>query len=396
MVALGPLTIDLYLPALPTIERELDTTASAVQLTLTGTLLGLGLGQLVVGPLSDRFGRRRPVVVGTLVHVAASALCAVAPTIEVLGALRLLQGLGAAASAVVAMAIVRDLHVGADAAVLLSRLMLVLGAAPILAPSLGGAILAVTSWRGIFVVLGAAGLALTALGLFVVPETLPPERRRGASLRLVADGYRTLLRDRTYTALVLCASLLTAATFSYVSGASFVLQDLHGLSEQAFGVVFSVGAVLLIAGTQLSARLVRTRPPARLLWTTLGLGTAVAVVGVVAVATAGGALPVLLVPTWTVLGLVGVTNPLPTALALSRHGEAAGAAAALLGAVRFGLGAAAAPLVSVLGNDDLAMAATMGAAMVGSLLIVALIRGSLDDTPEPHVVVAADPATATD
>lgn len=396
MVALGPLTIDLYLPALPTIERELETTASAVQLTLTGTLLGLGLGQLVVGPLSDRFGRRRPVVVGTLVHVGASALCAVAPTIEVLGALRLLQGLGAAASAVVAMAIVRDLHVGSEAAVLLSRLMLVLGAAPILAPSLGGAILAVTSWRGIFAVLGAAGLALTALGLLAVPETLPPERRRGASLRLVADGYRALLRDRTYTALVLCASLLTASTFSYVSGASFVFQDLHGLSEQAFGVVFSVGAVLLIAGTQLSARLVRTRPPGQLLWTTLRLGTAAAVLGVVAVATVGGALPVLLVPTWTVLALVGITNPLPTALALSRHGEAAGAAAALLGAARFVVGAAAAPLVSVLGNDDLAMAATMGLAMVGSLLIVVLVRGSLDTTPEHEVVGTIDPATATD
>src|SRR5690606_1660567 len=166
-----------------------------------------------------------------------SALCAIAPGIEVLGALRVLQGLGASASAVVAMAIVRDLHVGTEAAVLLSRLMLVLGAAPILAPSLGGAVLAVTSWRGIFVVLGAAGLALTLLGLLVLPETLPPERRRAGSVRAVAAGYRALLRDRTYAALVLSASLLFAATFSYVSGASFVMQEVHGLGEKAFGVV---------------------------------------------------------------------------------------------------------------------------------------------------------------
>jgi len=395
MVALGPLTIDLYLPALPTIERELGTSASAVQLTLTGTLLGLGLGQLLTGPLSDRFGRRRPVVAGTLVHVGASALCAIAPGIEVLGALRVLQGLGASASAVVAMAIVRDLHVGTEAAVLLSRLMLVLGAAPILAPSLGGAVLAVTSWRGIFVVLGAAGLALTLLGLLVLPETLPPERRRAGSVRAVAAGYRALLRDRTYAALVLSASLLFAATFSYVSGASFVMQEVHGLSEQVFGVVFSVGALLLIAGTQLSARLVRTRPPAELMWITLRVGVAVAVAGLAVVAAFGGSLPVLLVPMWATLGLIGVTSPLPTALALSRHGEAAGAAAALLGAARFGIGAAAAPLVSLLGNDDLAMAVTMAAAMVGALAVVVLVRRSLEVAPD-GMPAAIDPATATD
>lgn len=398
MVALGPLTIDLYLPALPTIEGELETTASAVQLTLTGTLLGLGLGQLLVGPLSDQLGRRRPVVMGTLVHIAASVLCAVAPSIEVLGALRLVQGLGASATAVVAMAIVRDLHVGADAAILLSRLMLVLGAAPILAPSLGGAILAVTSWRGIFVVLALAGAGLTAIAVALVPETLPPERRRPGTMRSVVSGYRELLRDRTFTALLVCSSLLTAAVFAYVSGASFVLQEEHGLSEQAFGVLFSVGALLLIAGTQLSARLVRSRPPAGLLMASMVASLAVAAAGLVIVLAAGGSLVALLVPLWLTLGLIGLTNPLPTALALSRHGEAAGAAAALLGASRFAIGAGAAPIVSLLGNDDVSIIAVMTAALAASFVTLLLVRRSLDraDVPSAADETEAAVATATD
>lgn len=398
MVALGPLTIDLYLPALPTIERELETTASAVQLTLTGTLLGLGLGQLLVGPLSDQLGRRRPVVIGTLVHVAASVLCAVAPSIEVLGALRLVQGLGASATAVVAMAIVRDLYVGADAAILLSRLMLVLGAAPILAPSLGGAILAVTSWRGIFVVLAVAGAGLTAIGTTLVPETLPPERRRPGTLRSVLAGYRGLLRDGTFVALVVSSSLLTAAVFSYVSGSSFVLQEEHGLSEQAFGVLFSVGAVLLIAGTQLSARLVRSRPPVGLLFASMVSALAVSAAGLAIVLAAGGSLVVLLVPLWLTLGLIGLLNPLPTALALSRHGEAAGTAAALLGSARFVIGAGAAPIVSLLGNDDVSIIAVMTAALAGSLLALLLVRGTLAhaDVPSEADETGAVVATATD
>jgi len=395
MVALGPLTIDLYLPALPTIEAELETTASAVQLTLTGTLLGLGLGQLLVGPLSDQLGRRRPVVMGTVVHIVASVLCAVAPSIEVLGALRLVQGLGASATAVVAMAIVRDLYVGADAAILLSRLMLVLGAAPILAPSLGGGILAVTSWRGIFVVLALAGAGLTAIGVALVPETLPPERRRPGTMRSVLSGYRTLLHDGTFTALLVCSSLLTAAVFAYVSGASFVLQDEHGLSEQAFGVLFSVGALLLIAGTQLSARLVRDRPPARLLLGSMVSAVGVAAAGLVIALVAGGSLVALLVPLWLTLGLIGLINPLPTALALSRHGEAAGTAAALLGAARFVIGAGAAPIVSLLGNDDVSIIAVMTVALAGSFVALLLVRRSLDRAEAPSQAEETEAAVAT-
>src|SRR3954467_7863867 len=177
-VAVGPLTIDMYLPALPTLRADLATTFAAVQLTLTGTLVGLALGQLVIGPWSDALGRRRPLLAGVALHVLASLLVLVAPTVEVLTALRVLQGVGTAAAGVVALAIVRDLFEGRAAATMLSRMFLVMGVAPVLAPTLGGEALRFTSWRGVFAVLAAYGVALLVLGAVALRETLPPERRR--------------------------------------------------------------------------------------------------------------------------------------------------------------------------------------------------------------------------
>jgi DHA1 family bicyclomycin/chloramphenicol resistance-like MFS transporter len=180
-IALGPLTIDMYLPALPTITGELLTTDAAVQLTLTGTLLGLGLGQLVIGPLADRYGRKRPLIAGVAVHVLASVLCIVAPNVAVLGGLRLLQGLGAAAGSVIAMAIVRDLYTGRAAATLLSRLILVMGAAPVLAPTLGSWVLAFTSWRGVFGVLALYALLLLPVAARLLPRASSAPCARTAS-----------------------------------------------------------------------------------------------------------------------------------------------------------------------------------------------------------------------
>src|SRR3954452_20172262 len=206
-VALGPLTIDMYLPALPTITRELGTTSATVQLTLTGTLLGLGLGQLVLGPLSDAFGRRRPLLAGTALHVLASLLVLVAPNVAVLGTLRVLQGTGAAAGAVIALAVVRDLYDGRAAATMLSRLFLILGAAPVLAPTIGGEILRFTSWRGAFVLLARYGPLRLVVGWFALRETLPPERRRTSGVVGTLATYRDLLRDRAYVGLILVAGL---------------------------------------------------------------------------------------------------------------------------------------------------------------------------------------------
>lgn len=361
LIALGPLTIDMYLPALPAIADDLMTTSAAVQLTLTGTLLGLGLGQLVIGPLSDAVGRRLPLIAGTVVHIVSSVLCLVAPNVAVLGLLRLLQGVGAAAAMVVAMAVVRDLFTGRAAATVLSRLMLVMGVAPILAPTLGAAILLRGSWRGVFAALAGFGVVLILVAIFLLRETLPPERRRTGAFGPVLRTYRSLLLDREFVVLVLVAALGMSVLFSYVSGSSFVLQDHYGLNQQEFGLAFGVGAVAIIGASQFNVVLLNRLTPARIVLHALTAAVVTGVLLVVLSATGVGGLLGFMVPLFLLLAAVGFVLPNAPALALSRHGEAAGTAAALLGAAQFGLGAAIAPLVGVLGNDGPAMAITMTA-----------------------------------
>lgn len=391
LIALGPLTIDMYLPALPTITDELATTSPTVQLTLTGTLIGLALGQLVIGPLSDAFGRRLPLLVGTGVHVVASLLCVIAPNIAVLGGLRVLQGLGAAAGAVVAMAIVRDLYTGRAAATLLSRLILVMGAAPVIAPTLGGWLLAFTSWRGVFAALALFGLVLIPVAAWGLRETLPPERRQTTGVLGTLRNYRALLHDRIFVGLVLVAGLAMSALLAYVAGSSFVFQEQFGLDQQQFGLVFGSGAIWLILATQLNPVVLRRFEPRQVLlvaitsamafgWLLLGLAL-----------TATGGLLGVLVPLWLVLFSVGFALPNAPAVALSRHGEKAGTAAALLGAVQFGVGAAISPVVGLLGNDSVAMGAVIAGGLVLSLLVLVVVvrPWQLDDLEPAPVAVPA-------
>jgi DHA1 family bicyclomycin/chloramphenicol resistance-like MFS transporter len=373
LIALGPATIDMYLPALPAVVDDLETTPAAVQLTLTGTLVGLALGQLLVGPLSDAVGRRLPVLVGLAVHLTASLLCTVAPTVGVLGGLRVLQGLAAAATAVVAVAAVRDLWTGRTAAVVMSRLMLVLGAAPVLAPTVGGELLRLTDWRGVFGALAVLALLLFVLAATLLPETLPPSRRRRGGVVSTAVAYAALLRDRRYVGLVLVAGTSMAALFAYVSGSAFVLQEQYGLDEQQYGLAFGAGALFLIGATQLNVRLLDRWTSEQVLTGSLVAGT-VAAGGVLLLAASGAGLLALLAAVWAVMTAVGLAMPNAPALALARHGDAAGTAAALLGAVQFGVGAAAAPAVGLIGTDATAMAVVMllgtSAALLSMLLVV--------------------------
>ena len=373
LIALGPLTIDLYLPALPTITSELLTTSATVKLTLTGTLAGLALGQLLIGPLSDRLGRKRPLLAGAAVHVFASLLCIVAPNVAVLGGLRVLQGLGAAAGAVIAMAIVRDLYTGRAAATLLSRLILVMGAAPVLAPTLGAQVLEFTSWRGLFGVLALYSLVLLPIAARMLPETLPPQRRRTSGVLGTMRTYGSLLRDRTFLGLILVAGLAMSAVMSYVSGASFVFQEQFGLNQQQFGLAFNSGAIWMIIASQLNPVLLRRFEPRQLLLGAIIAGATAGLLLLTLASSGTGGLFGVLVPLWLVLLSVGLALPNAPALALSRHGEAAGTAAALLGAVQFGVGAAISPLVGVLGNDAGAMATTMAGGLVLSLLVLVLV-----------------------
>jgi DHA1 family bicyclomycin/chloramphenicol resistance-like MFS transporter len=384
-VAIGPLTIDMYLPALPTITRELETTSAAVQLTLTGTLVGLALGQLVLGPLSDALGRRRPLLAGTALHVLASLLVLVAPNLAVLGALRVVQGVGTAAGAVIAIAIVRDLYDGRAAATMLSRLFLVLGAAPVLAPTIGGEILRFTSWRGIFLLLAVYGVVMIVVGARTLPETLPPERRLSSGVRGTLRGYRDLFRDRTYVGLVVVAGLTIAGLFSYVAGSAFVYQGEFGLDEQQFGLLFGAGAFWLIAATQLNPLLLRRWSPQQLLVAGTVVGAVASGVLVGLAATHTGGLPAIVASLWVVLFASGLALPNAPALALSRHGEAAGTAAALLGAIQFGVGAVVSPVVGLLGNDAVAIGVVVVSALTLAIVVlVTVVRPWRLTSPDPQ------------
>jgi DHA1 family bicyclomycin/chloramphenicol resistance-like MFS transporter len=391
-VAIGPLTIDMYLPALPALRSDLQTTSAVVQLTLTGTLLGLALGQLVIGPWSDALGRRRPLLAGVALHVLASLLVLVAPTVEVLAALRVLQGVGTAAAGVVALAIVRDLFDGRAAATMLSRMFLVMGVAPVLAPTIGGAVLRFTSWRGVFAVLAGYGVVLLAVGAFALRETLPPERRRAGGVAATLRTYRGLATDRVFVGLVLVAGLTMAALFTYVSGSSFVYQRQFGLDAQQFGLLFGAGAAFLIAGTQLNPVLLRRWSPAHILLAAVAAGTSAGGALLALAAAGAGGLFGVVAPLWAVLFFAGLALPNAPALALARYGDAAGSAAALLGAVQFGVGAAVSPLVGLLGNDALAMGAVVLTALALALaVLVVVVRPRRLPEPADGVALAAAP-----
>jgi MFS transporter, DHA1 family, multidrug resistance protein len=374
LVALGPLTIDMYLPALPRIADELSVSSSVAQLTLTGTLAGLALGQLVVGPLSDSLGRRRPLMAGIVLHMLASLMCLFAPNFAVLGVARSLQGVGAAAAMVVAIAVVGDLFTDSAAATVMSRLMLVLGVAPVLAPSLGAAVLLHASWHWVFAVLVVLAGALLLLAALALPETLTPEHRRPLRVGGIIATYGELLRDARFVILVLVAALGMSGLFAYIAGASFVLQGHYGLDQQAFALVFGAGAVALIASTQLNVVLLRRfSPQVIVVWALVASSLFGAVFVALAAAGVGG-LAAFVVPIWAILAAIGLVIPNAPALALSRHPDAAGTSAALLGAAQFGLGAAVAPLVGVLGNDELALAVVMTVGVVVALLAL-LVTG---------------------
>jgi MFS transporter, DHA1 family, multidrug resistance protein len=368
MVALGPLTIDMYLPALPKIADDLSVSSSVVQLTLTGTLAGLALGQLIVGPLSDSLGRRRPLMAGIVLHMVASVICMLATNVVVLGLARMLQGFGAAAGMVVAIAVVGDLFSGSAAATVLSRLMLVLGVAPVVAPSLGAAVLLHGSWHWVFAALVVSAGALLIVAALALPETLPSSHRRPLRVRGIAATYLELLRDTRFVILVLVAALGMSGLFAYIAGASFVLQGTYGLDQQSFALVFGAGAVALIGATQFNVVLLkRFSPQAITLW---ALAAALLAAGVFVGLSVGhvGGLAGFVVPVWAILAAMGLVIPNAPAVALSRHPDAAGTAAALLGAAQFGLGAAVAPLVGVLGNDEVALSVVMAVGALVALL----------------------------
>ena len=367
--AFGPLSMDLYLPQLPQLATALGTSDALAQTTMSACMVGLGLGQLAAGPLSDRFGRRRPLLVGVSAFAALSLVCALAPGIEVLLVARFLQGLAGSAGIVICLAVARDQFSGAELSRMLSLLFLVSGAAPVIAPVVGGQLARIMDWRGIFGVLAGIGVALVLVVLLALPETLDPADRHAGGVRALGAHAGAVLRDRLFVAVLCAGAGGGVAFFTYLSLSSFVLQDEFGLDPQGFSLAFALGALAHIAGSQVSRLIVRRAGPLRVYL--LGVtATAIATAALAALALLGAGV-------WGVAGALvgfmlcaGLGGPNSSTLALAHHGARAGTASALLGMSTFLVGPLLSPLAVGIGG---ATAVTMGVTMAVAALAAALI-----------------------
>ncbi|CAM3205427.1 multidrug effflux MFS transporter [Paenibacillus taichungensis] len=353
LAGIGPLSIDMYLPALPTISMNLEASASIAQLSLTATLIGIALGQLILGPISDWKGRRAPLLIGISIYAVISFLCVIAPNISLFIVLRFIQGVAGSAGIVIAFASVRDLYSGTELTKFLALLMLINGTAPIIAPIAGAEIVTLTSWRGIFVLLGILGVILFTAVFFGLKETLPFERRSEGGLRHTLITYRGLFGNPNFMGYALTQGFIMAAMFAYISGSSFVLQELYGMTPRGFSLVFALNGIGIIVTTQVAGRLAGKIAPRKLLI----VGLMIAMIGallLIASVTFLASLPVVLAGFFLIVSNVGLVMSTSTSLALQDQGRAAGSASALLLSLSFVLGGIAAPLTGLGGKETAA------------------------------------------
>jgi DHA1 family bicyclomycin/chloramphenicol resistance-like MFS transporter len=372
--AFGPLSMDMYLPGLPAMSADLDAPDWSAQATISVCMVGLAAGQLLAGPISDARGRRGPLLFGIAVYTLSSIGCALAPGIAVLLVLRLIQGLAGAVGIAIARAIVRDRNDDpTEAARAFTLLSMITSLAPVLAPSLGGLVLHVGDWRGVFVVLAAIGLFLFVSCWVSMPETLPPERRHGGGLAQTRDALRTLRRDPRFVVLALTSALGFGAMGAYLAGSSFVLEDQHGLSPQLFAIVFGVNGLGLIAAGQGGRMLVGRLGSEGLLRAAQGVQLAGAALVLVSAVAELGVAP-LLGGFFLVVSMTGIVVPNATTLAMLDHPDRAGSASGLLGVAMFASGAIVAPIAGVAGDSALPMAIAMVASSAGAFAVLRALR----------------------
>jgi DHA1 family bicyclomycin/chloramphenicol resistance-like MFS transporter len=370
LTAFGPMSVDMYLPALPSIGRDLGVDEAGVQLTLSAFFLGFGGGQLLYGPIADRFGRRGPLLVGLLVFIVASLGCATAQNLHALIALRFLQAIGGCAGPVLARAIVRDLYHRDHAARVLSLMVLIMGIAPLLAPILGAQLLVFLGWRWIFWVQFGFGALCVAAVLFVIPETLPHERRHQGSAFAMVLRYGALLAHRDYLAYAVSGALVYGGLFAYLTGSPFVFITLYGVSPSRFSLLFGVIVLGLLAVATLNARLVMRYGVDRLLAIGLVAAASSGCLLLAAAVTGWGGLPALFVPLLLFISSIAMVGPNSMAASLGLFPERAGVASALAGMLQFCTGGLVAALLSALSDGTaLPMAGVIcGAGVLGFLV----------------------------
>jgi len=388
--AFGPLATDMYLPGLPSVSGDLSASTSAAQLTVTACLVGLGVGQLVAGPVSDARGRRPILLAGLVAFVVTSLLCAAAPNVWVLAGVRFIQGVAGAFGIVLARAIVRDRESGTALARTYAVLFAINAVAPVLAPIVGGQLLHITDWRGVFVALAVIGALLLLSSWLVVPETLAPALRRRGGIHDALGAMRVLLHDSHFVGCVLCSAFSFCALFAYIAGSPFVLQDIHGVSPQGYSLLFALNATGILLMTWVAAQFVGRFGPTWLL--AAGIHQCLAGTLIVLVSVLGdfGLVP-LLVGLFVTVSSLGIINPNASALAMAGHPSSAGSASALFGLAGFGFGGLLAPLVGVGGSHDATPMAIVMAATAASGVIVLwalVVRGRT--TPEPHTLALGE------
>lgn len=351
LAALGPLSIDMYLPAFPDMSRSFDASASLIQLSLTACMLGMALGQLIVGPLSDVRGRKRPLMFALLAYLLASLACAMAPTIEVLIALRFIQGAAGASGIVISRAIVRDLFDGPELTRFFAALSLVNGTAPILAPVIGGQLLRFGDWHFVFYLLAILSTMMLLAVALRLPETLPLDRRVEGNLTTTLKTFGRLLTDRVFIGYAFAQAFVMGAMFAYISGSPFVLQNIYGASPQQFSFLFGLNGIGIILAAQIAGRLAGRVDSERLMRISLTIVASASILLFLAL-TLTDQLIFVMIPLFFVVSSVGLISTLGFTLAMQNYGATAGSASALLGLLPMLVGSLVSPLVGIMGEQS--------------------------------------------
>lgn len=387
LVAIGPLSIDMYLPGFPAIAAGLNSSIADIQLSLSSYFIGLAIGQLIYGPLTDRFGRKPPLYVGLTIYILVSLACIWVPSANALVALRFVQALGASVGMVVSRAVVRDLFPPEEMARIFSWLMLVMGVAPIVAPTVGGMLVTNFGWESIFLALAIIS-TISLIGMrFLLPETQEPDESVSLRVDSVTKGYWQILQNRQFVVYVLVGGISAGGMFAYISGSPFVFMELHQVKETHFGWIFGANAFGLIMAGQLNRLWLRFHTTAQIIRIVNAIQVIFGVLLVVYAFTFWGGLPMLVGLIFIYMSMIGFIFPNKTALSLAPFTRNAGAASALMGSMHFIIAGATSAIVSALHNET---ALPMTGAMAGcSILTFLILQFGTKAKPEhkPKIVV---------
>ncbi len=393
LTVFGPISMDLYLPALPALTQELGTTTSVAQLTVTACLIGLATGQVIAGPLSDRFGRRKPLVIGVAAFVVASVLCAASPTIETLVLARFVQGLAGAVGIVISQAAGRDVYEGGTLIRYYGRLTVMGGLAAIIGPVIGGQLVQFTNWRGLFIFLAAVGAVLLTMALVIFRETLPPAQRSSGGMRQTGRDFRRLLSDRLFLGAVLITGFVFAAIFAYLAGATYILQGVYGLSPQGYALAFGFNSAGVMLFGFLGGRAAERWSERGTLMIGLSM-CALGALGLLATGLLALQLPAIVASLFILVAGMAFGSASTTSLALADYPELAGTASSLLGLARYAFGGIAAPLVGLGGSHavlplGIVTVASIAMAVLSFIVFVGRERTQHHVAPEARAAVEA-------